>query len=206
MYARTTTLRSRPDAVDDGIEMVRDEVMPAVSEMDGCIGISLLVDRDDGLIIVTTAWESLEAMRDSEAHVRPLREQAGQTLGASPEVRRWEIAVLHRVHHVPDGACARVTWTSGDPADADTRVDVFRDAMLPRMEDLPGFCSTSLLIDRESGAGALAVVYDSRESLEASREMASSLRSDAAQQMRADITDVREFEVALAHLRVPETV
>ena len=35
MYARTTTMRVRPEAVDDLVTYVRDEVMPMVTEMDG---------------------------------------------------------------------------------------------------------------------------------------------------------------------------
>ncbi len=206
MYARSTTLRGRPEAIDDGIAMVRDEVIPAVQEMPGCVGTSLLVDRRYGMTIVTSAWESMEALRDSESRVRPLRDRGAELFGATPEVRVWEIAVLHRAHHVPDGACARVTWTRGDPARNDERIDVFRQAILPRMEELPGFCSTSLLVDRESGMGALSAVYDSRESLNESRDMAGALRNDAVRQMASDIIDIQEFDVVLAHLRVPETV
>ena len=46
MYARSTTVRGDPQSVDDGIAYVRDEVMPAVQQMDGCIGLSMLADRD----------------------------------------------------------------------------------------------------------------------------------------------------------------
>mgnify|MGYP006138478839 CR=1 FL=1 len=56
--------------VDEGIAMVRDEVMPAVREMDGCIGLSLLVDRSTGMAIVTSAWETEDAMRSTEQRVR----------------------------------------------------------------------------------------------------------------------------------------
>ena len=40
MYARSTTVRGNPDAVDEGIAYVRDTVMPAVQQMDGCVGLS----------------------------------------------------------------------------------------------------------------------------------------------------------------------
>ena len=35
-----------------------------------------------------------------------------------PEVREWEIAVLHRDHRAAVGACARITWTRADPSRA----------------------------------------------------------------------------------------
>ncbi|MGE5696253.1 MAG: antibiotic biosynthesis monooxygenase, partial [Candidatus Sericytochromatia bacterium] len=60
MHARSTTIEARPEAIDGGIAHLRDEVMPALEAMDGCIGISLLVDRETGRCIATSAWESEE--------------------------------------------------------------------------------------------------------------------------------------------------
>ena len=65
MYARTTTIQADLAKIDAGIAHVRDQVLPTVTAMDGCIGMSLLVDRESGRCIATTAWESDAAMRDS---------------------------------------------------------------------------------------------------------------------------------------------
>jgi quinol monooxygenase YgiN len=206
MFARSTTFKDRPQAVDAGIAMVRDEVMPAVQELPGCVGLSMLVDRQSGSCIITTSWESEDALNASAPLVAPMRDRAQQLFGSRPEVQVWEIAVLHRVHPVGDGACARVTWTRMPHAELDDQLLAFRAEILPRIEQLPGFCSASLLVDRASARSALAVVYDSREALEQSRQLASGVRSDAMRRMSSELLDVAEFEVALAHLRVPETV
>jgi quinol monooxygenase YgiN len=206
MFARSTTMRGRPEHVEDGIAMVRDEVMPAVQAMPGCIGMSMLVDRDTGGSIVTSAWDSREALQATEPQVGPMRDRAAQVFGGRPEVREWEIAVLHRMSAVPEDACARVTWTQVAPEQVDMQLHVFRVGTLPQLEDLPGFCSASLLIDRAEGRAALAVVYESAEMLAVSREPARQLRTASIDHMGARVLDVAEFEVALAHLRVPETV
>lgn len=207
MYARTTTVQGNPAHVDDGIAFVRDEVMPALQGMDGCIGVSMLVDRETGGVIVTSSWESREAMRATETAIGPMRDRAQQVLsGGRPEVKEWDIAVLHRARPIPEGACARVTWTRIDPKVLDPMLAYFRMSVLPEIEQLPGFCSASLLVDHATGLGALAAVYDSQAALDASRDAAMMLRSDATSKMEAELIDVAVFDVAVAHLRVPETV
>src|SRR4051794_27159997 len=56
MYARSTTIHGDPGAVREGIAYVHDEVMPVLRAMDGCVGLSMLADRDSGRCIVTTSW------------------------------------------------------------------------------------------------------------------------------------------------------
>lgn len=206
MYARSTTFKDRPEALEAAIAMVRDEVMPAVQEMEGCVGLSMLVDRTSGSVIVTTAWASQPDLESSAPRVAPLRDRAHQLFGSRPEVHVWEIAVLHRAHHTGEGACARVTWLQLPRTEIDQQVEVFRTGTMPQVEQLPGFCSLSLLVDRGTGRAALAVVYDSAEALAESREAAMGLRADAVRSMSGELIDVAEFDVALAHLRVPETV
>ena len=76
MHARTTTITADPNRIDAGIADVRDNVMPAVSGMEGCVGLSMLCDRSSGRYIVTTAWESEQAMTATREAVRPMCEQA----------------------------------------------------------------------------------------------------------------------------------
>jgi hypothetical protein len=59
---------------------------------------------------------------------------------------------------------------------------------LQAMEGVDGFCSASLMVDRDSGRAVSSVTFDSLE----------------AQPEAGSLGDVCEFELALAHLRVPE--
>ena len=207
MYARTTIIQADPTKIDDGIAYVRDRIIPAVMELDGCVGMSLLVDRGSARCIAATAWESADALRASAEKVRPLRDSAEQTLGTSTStVDAWEVAAVHRDHASPDGACARVTWLSGDPAMAERAVDVFKMAVLPKVEELDGFCSGSLFINRETGRAVGAITFDSRTQLEGSRDAAARIRATASDELGATVDRVEEMELALAHLHVPELV
>jgi quinol monooxygenase YgiN len=206
MYARSTTIRGNPQAMDDGISYVRDKAMPAVLQMDGCVGLSMFYDRETGRSIVTSAWADAETLRRSADGVTAMRERAAEIMGGPAEVQEWEIAVLHRLHGIHYGACARVIWTEGDPAQLDRMVDAFRMSVIPRVAELPGFDSVSLMIDRESGGCATSVIYDCRESRKEAEAPGMALRPEFTQQMGMTVTEVAVFDVALAHLRVPETV
>ena len=206
MRARSTTVRGRRESVDDGIAYVRDTVMPAVQQMDGCIGLSMLADRMSGRCIVTTAWADAEALRGSAAGVAPLRQRAAEIMGGQVSVNEWEIAVLHRMHESGDGACTRVIWSRGDPARMDRVIDAFRMSMIARIEELPGFCSLSVMVDRANGRLATAVNYDDREQMNRAQEQGMALRHQFNSQMGLEATEVAEFDLAVAHLRVPETV
>jgi quinol monooxygenase YgiN len=204
MYARATTIQAQPSSIDDGITHVRDEVMPALMGVEGCVGLSLLVDRDSGRCIATSAWQSEEAMHASAEQVRPIRDRAAALFGGSAQVNEWEIAVLHRNHHSHEGACVRATWMEVDSAQMDGAIDVFRMTSLPAIEELEGFCSASLMVDRSSGRAVSSVTYDSYEAMERNREQAGTVRAAGAKQAGVNVLDVGEFVLAVAHLRVPE--
>jgi hypothetical protein len=177
-----------------------------VTELEGCIGLSLLTDRDSGRCIVTSAWQTEDAMRGSAEQVRASREGAAERFDTTPEVHEWEIAVLHRAHQAGDGACARVTWTRTDPANLDQVIDAYRESLMPWWEETAGFCSNSLLVDRREGRCASAVVFESREAMAHTRDQFTTLREEFVARMSMQIEEVAEFDLALAHLRVPETV
>ncbi|MGW4355196.1 hypothetical protein ACWELJ_24225 [Nocardia sp. NPDC004582] len=207
MYARSNTIQARMSAIDAGIAFMRDEAMPELAGMPGWVGLSLLVDHESGRCICTTAWESENAMHDSASRVRPLRNRARDFFGGDgPLIEEWEIAALHRLHHADEGACARVTWTRADPDRIDSAIGVFRELAMPAMEQMDGFCSVSLLVDRTAGRGVSCATFDSAESLARTAQVAADLRARATAQAGIAVTEVAEFELALAHLRVPELV
>ena len=206
MYARSTTFNGNPMALDAGVIFIRDEVMPQIMTMQGCTGLSMMADRDSGRCIATSGWTTREAMRAADEALRPIRARGGDILGAAPMVDEWEVAVMHREHPTADGACARATWLELEPANMQHHVDIFRMSSLPRLDEIEGFCSASMLVDRERGRCVVTTTYANREMLEASRTMTESIRSSALAETGAEIVEIAECDMLLAHLHVPETV
>ncbi|MFZ0903922.1 MAG: hypothetical protein WAN71_08615 [Mycobacterium sp.] len=208
MYARSTTIQAQPSSIDGGVAHIRDAVMPRLQEVDGCVGLSLLADPQTGRCIVTTAWETEEAMRASAEQIHPVREQAAQAFGGigTPTIEEWEIAVLHRDHRSGEGACARATWVQLPADQLDQGIEFYKMSVLPELEALDGFCSASLLVNRASGRSVSCASFDSLEAMERSRDQGTAMKDEKIREVGAEELDDCEFELRLAHLRAPELV
>jgi hypothetical protein len=144
-------------------------------------------------------------MRASADEIGELRRRLAEVLRADAvDIAEWEVAVLHRARPAGDAGCVRATWVDIPDGSVDGMVDDFRLSLLPRLEDLPGFCSVSLLVDRAGHRGVAAVTYEDRAAMERAREQGAALREEFSRAMGARITDVAEFDLAMAHLHVPE--
>ena len=82
MYARSTTVQGDPQAMDDVIAYVRDEVAPLVGDLDGYVGISMICDRDSGRCIVTSTWATEGARQASNSAVGASRSRVAETTPA----------------------------------------------------------------------------------------------------------------------------
>ena len=206
MFARSTTINGDSGAMDAGIAYLRDQVMPMLSEMPGCVGMSMMVDRESGRAIATTSWTTYEAMAASAADISDARAKAAEILGGTPVVDEWEIAVMHREHDAHEGSCCRVTWVQMDPEAIEPMLDFYRGTVLPTLEEMAGFCSASLLVDRATGRACSTARFDDRKSMTDSAPAARELREQGAREVGFHIMDVEEFDLVIAHLRVPELV
>ncbi len=98
MYARVTTFRGSPgaseEAVEEGLRILKEQVIPAAQEMRGFKGVVSVGDRTTGKAITLTLWETADAMRESEEAANRLREQAAQAMNEAVEsVERYEVLV-----------------------------------------------------------------------------------------------------------------
>ncbi|MEV4621455.1 hypothetical protein AB0J74_22440 [Asanoa sp. NPDC049573] len=206
MYARSSTFVAETPSLDRGIAFVSDDLMGEMLALDGCVGLSLLVDRRTGRCVATSSWQSQESMRASGPAVEPIRARLLSAFdGSDLTNEEWEVAIMHRDHRSPTGARVRASYMRGDPSRAGQVTETFKST-LPAIEGFPGFCSASLLLNRDSGRSVWNVIFDSDDGLAQTRERANQLRADAAGRMGSDIIEVAEFELAFAHLRVPELV
>jgi len=144
------------------------------------LGLSMICDHESGRCVITSAWSTKEARDNSEQMVQPKRQRGAEIFGAQPSVDVWDIAAV----------------TSA--------IDTYRMTLLPALEEMDGFCSASLMVDRATGRAVSSATFASRDAMVASRSAAQTLRSRTAQDVGASVTDIQEFDLALAHLHVAE--
>jgi hypothetical protein len=72
------------------------------------------------------------------------------------------------------------------------------------LEELDGFCSGNLLVDRASGRGVAAASFDNAEAMERNKDALDTIKATGSQEANAEVLDQCDFELAVAHLRVPE--
>ena len=103
---------------------------------------------------------------------------------------------MHRLHEAHHGAvCSRVTWLRTAPGAVTAGVDAVRLSLMPKLDDLPGFCSVSAMVRPDDGLAVAAVAYDSRADLEAAREGAREFREEFAPAMGIEMVDSAEFDL-----------
>ena len=205
MFIRATTIAADPARLDEGIRFTRDVVAPALSAVPGSLGLSMYVDRDTGTSTVSSAWETRGARDAAQAALDPLRARAAGIVGGLPVTDLFELAVLERRRPAEPGFWSRMTRVSIDPHRMETAIDAYRSTTLPALELLDGYCSAALLVDYGRGAGISSVVFDSRASLDASRDQGEQIRRTSTAKAGAEVVDVRESEIVIAGMRLPQT-
>lgn len=206
MFFRSTVIDADPRRIDDGIHFVRDEVVPFVGRFDGNLGVLMLVNRVTGRTVVTTAWGSAPALRDSLDALGVVRSQTARLLGGEARVEQWEVPELHRVRHTEPGMGDRSTRVQVVPADMDLLIDTYRTTSVPALSLVPGFCSTTLMVDRASGIAVSSVTFESRDAMEDSRRQAAEIRRASLEKAHARAIEVLEAQLVVADLRIPDEV
>jgi hypothetical protein len=92
--ARVSVLEGAPEGIDAGLALIRDQVIPAASDVTGWRGIIALVDRTSGRSLTITFWDSEESLVASDAWADKARSEAASTMAEKiVSVERYEVAL-----------------------------------------------------------------------------------------------------------------
>jgi|SRR5918999_966223 heme-degrading monooxygenase HmoA len=95
MFARMHTLETTPEQHDQGLEIVREQLLPWLRDSTGFRGLVRLADSERGKTIVITLWADEQALRGSDEAGRRLSELTAATVGVSKrELEEFEVTLF----------------------------------------------------------------------------------------------------------------
>jgi len=91
MFATVMTFDDTPEDAQHGIDHVTDEVLPAMEQATGLVGL-WLVDRESGKRMTMMVWDDEAEMQAAMGRVAELREKFGDRVRPAPTtVERFEV-------------------------------------------------------------------------------------------------------------------
>jgi hypothetical protein len=83
MFARVHVLQTTPEQHDQGLELVRDQLLPWLRDSSGYRGMIRLADRAGGKTLVVTLWADQESLDASAEAGTRLGELTAENVGAT---------------------------------------------------------------------------------------------------------------------------
>ena len=93
MYARTVTVETAPERLDDLRATVEREVLPVLRQQSGFRGATFMVDRSKGRFVGLSYFDSTEDLLRSEQELVEVRQRVSSTAQAQPVVDFYEVLI-----------------------------------------------------------------------------------------------------------------
>ena len=166
MHARITTVTGATK-IDEGVEHLRDQVVPELQQQKGYRGLTANGDRAAGIVGVLTLWDTQDDLDASESMVEKVRREAVAAFGGSTQtVERFEQTVAEVGPNPPTlGSKLQIRRVKMDPARVEDNLAFFRSTVLPDIMATPGFQSVRQMINRSTGEGVVGTIWADDESL-----------------------------------------
>jgi heme-degrading monooxygenase HmoA len=160
MYARITTVGGATN-IDEGVMHLRGEVVEQLQAQKGFRGLTANCVRETGRVSVLTLWATRDDLDASESAVEKIRREVATAFGGRAEtVERYEQTVAETGPNPPTASSRlQIRRVRMDPVKVDDNVAFFQATVLPQIMAMPGCQGIRQLIDRESGEGAVGVLW-----------------------------------------------
>lgn len=200
MHARVVTFIGATD-IDAGVTMVRERVIPLLSEQHGYRGLTASADRDGGVFAVLSLWDTAEDRDATESLLSPTRKDAAEIIGGDVQVETFEQLVA-AVGETPPGPTSALMLTriSMDPASVDDNRAFFEREIAPKIEASPGFQGLRLMMNRATGEGVVGTVWSDAAARDQAAEDAIARREQAVAR-GVTFGEVSFREILLAAMR-----
>ena len=205
MHARINMLTGDPAKLTEATRYLEGTVRTNVESQHGNRGLACLVNADLGTSVVTSYWDSADAMAASEQAVQVSRKEMTEMVRGSVTVEHYEVPVFIRRSRPESGAGVRFARVECAPGHIDAFIEEFRTAAAPELMDMDGLASAHLLTDRASGRCVVVTGWRDMAALAASRAATARLRADAAASLHLQVRAVEEYTLVFSSVRDGDT-
>lgn len=196
MFVRSLYITTDPADVGPALDVIGKSVPGMMAEQPGFDGIGIFADRALGKILTGSWWETEQALKDSDANLRDRRTEMLARFVSTITTMNMEAVVYTRPASATSGGF-RLQRMAFAPGQGDRLAQTFKEVGLPRLQDVDGFRSASLLMDREHGMAGVGTFFQDMDALAASRGPHAAIRKAAFEQMKdgVQLLALEEFEV-----------
>lgn len=178
MHTRVVSFTGVED-FDGGVDLVRNEALPVLSEQKGYRGTTVSADRSNGVLGVLTLWDTAADREASFAALVTARQRGAEVTGGQMTIETFEELVTDLKEVPTAGAALMVVRIGMDPAMIDANVAFFKGEVLPRIKASDGYLALRNMIDRDSGKGMVGSVWRDAGAMKAAASEALSRRQPA---------------------------
>lgn len=197
MYARATYAVGDPAQIEHSLEGLRTEAPKLLADSPGFRSFGLFADREQGKIAMASWWETEHDRANSDAHLAERRTELLSPFADSILMTNDEVAVTAATPEISSAQAFRLGRFMIEPDRIDDLVNSFKEAGLPMLQELSGFCGVAMFVNRERGTGAVGTLFADRAALAASRTPQSAARREAVRRTGMHLMCLEEFDVIL---------
>jgi heme-degrading monooxygenase HmoA len=206
MYVRMYTLAGDPARLVAATTYLEDKVRPEVEAQLGSRGMAVASKADVGVCLVSTYWDSADAMAASQRAVAVPPKQLTDVMNGTVAAEEYEVPVFIRQTRPGPGAGVRLTRVDGEPSQMSEAVEEFRHRVGPALLDMPGLCSAQFLVERGTGHCVVISTWEDMDLMASIRSQAAALRADVAALTRAQVRSVEEYMLNFSTVREGDNI
>ena len=176
MYVRMVTITSDPSQVDEVVARIQQGVAPAAESKPGHLGGMLFMNKERGLAVGTTYWESQDAMETSNRALKSVREEAAREGGMI--IEQFEVMLAKARSATPEGGRLRLTRVELEAGQREAWMEFYHGTALPDLVAQEGLCSAQMFFDQATNQVVGISTWRDQAALDAGRNRGAGVRAE----------------------------
>jgi hypothetical protein len=203
LHAYLDLIDADPQTLSGCIDYIEQQARPMVEGQRDSLGLLLLASPDDGVAVFESLWGTHIALEASEQAAAALRGEIAGRAGGSVTAARYQMPVFELGGPLHGGEQARLTRIEVVPSAVTDVIEAFGDSAVPLLAPSPGFRSTLLLADPDSGHLVSQTIWRDPQTRAASPSVAGLIEADLLPSASCQIRAVEDYTLVFSSAREP---